>query len=251
MRVSKPGTRQNRLQSYWFCVTALLVPLVGCASRSDSASSLAVSRNTSPAQVQSADQVPAPVLHGGDLWVDRIKGDNREFRIEEVQRDGTMIVSFWGSEMTTDSYLNVIVYRSLTESSADPSISDKPGLWFSFPLYPNKTWVNDYSWRIIGASASSGRAEDTGRVFGWEDVTVPAGTFHCLKAEVDTRFYGKGGMADESQLTYWYAPKVNRFVRFDYHSNYEGSVAAQLVEYKPATPTPKLGDAQPRPSPEN
>jgi hypothetical protein len=216
----------------------VLGPLVGCASRSDSPSSLGVSQNPSAAQVRSADQVPAPALRSGDVWVDRIRGDNREFRIEDVQRDGTMNVSFWGSEMTTDPCLNIIVYRSLTESSADPSISDKPGLWFPFPLYPNKTWVNDYSWRVIGASATSGRAQDTGRVFGWEDVTVPAGTFHCIKAEVNTRFYGKGGMADESQLTYWYAPKVNRFVRFDYHSNYEGSVVAQLVEYKPATPTP-------------
>jgi len=240
MRASQPGVQQNRLQGYCFCVTALLAlgPLAGCASRSNSASSLGVSQNAPPAQVRSADQAPAPVLRGGDVWVDRIKGDDREFRIEEVRRDGTMNVSFWGSEMTTDPYLNIIVYRSLTESSADPSISDKPGLWFPFPLYPNKTWVNDYSWRIIGASAASGRAEDSGRVFGWEDVTVPAGTFHCIKAAVDTRFYGKGGMADESQLTYWYAPKVNRFVRFDYHSNYEGSVMAQLVEYKPATPTP-------------
>ncbi|HKF30118.1 MAG TPA: hypothetical protein VKB29_12825 [Candidatus Binataceae bacterium] len=231
---------QNRLLSQGFFVGALLAleALVGCASRGDSASSPSIVGNPSPAVVGSEDQAPAPALRGGDVWVDRIGGDNREFRIEEVQRDGTMNVSFWGSEMTTDPYLNIIVYRSLTESSADPSISDKPGLWFPFPLYPNKTWANDYSWRIIGASASSGRAEDTGKVFGWEDVTVPAGTFHCIKAEVNTRFYGKGGMADESQLTYWYAPKVNRFVRFDYHSNYEGSVAAQLVEYKPATPTP-------------
>lgn len=238
MHASKLVVPQNRLRSGPFFVTALVVlgPLVGCASPRNPASSPGVSQ--SPSAVWSADQVPAPALRSGDVWVDRIRGDNREFRIEEVKGDGTMNVSFWGSEMTTDPYLNIIVYRSLTESSADPSISDKPGLWFPFPLYPNKTWVNDYSWRIIGASATSGRAEDTGRVFGWEDVTVPAGTFHCIKAEVNTRFYGKGGMADESQLTYWYAPKVNRFVRFDYHSNYEGSVEAQLVEYKPATPTP-------------
>jgi hypothetical protein len=240
MHARNIGILQERLRRCGSFVAALLVLelFAGCASRSNSASSLGVSENPSTAPAGSADQVAAPALHSGDVWVDRIKGDNREFRIEEVQGDGTMNVSFWGSEMTTDPYLNIIVYRSLTESSADPSISDKPGLWFPFPLYPNKTWVNNYTWRITGASAASGRAEDTGRVFGWEDVTVPAGTFHCIKAEVDTRFYGKGGMADESQLTYWYAPKVNRFVRFDYHSNYEGAVVAQLVEYKPAARTP-------------
>ena len=237
MHASKPGVRENRLASYCFFVTALLVQgaFVGCASLSSSSPSPGVAQNPSPAPVP--DQVPAPALRSGDVSVDRIKGDNREFRMGEVQRDGTMNISFWGSEMTTDPYLNIIVYRSWTESSADPSISDKPGLWSPFPLYPNKTWVNDYSWHVIGASASSGRAEDTGRVFRWENVTVPGGTFHCIKAEVNTRFYGKGWMADE-QLTYWYAPKVNRFVRFDYHSNYEGSIMTQLVEYKPATPTP-------------
>ena len=239
MHAAKPRVARHRIRSCCFFAALLaLGPVVGCASRSNSAPSRELAKTPSPAPVRPEDQVAAPALRSGDVWVDRIRGDNREFRIEEVQRDGTMNVSFWGSEMTTDPYLNIIVYRSLTESSADPSISDKPGLWFPFPLYPNKTWVNDYSWRIIGASATGGRAEDTGRVFGWEDVTVPAGTFHCIKAEVNTRFYGKGGMADESQLTYWYAPKVNRFVRFDYHSNYEGSVVAQMVEYKPATPTP-------------
>ncbi len=169
--------------------------------------------------------------------MDRIRGDDREFRIEEVHDDGTMNVSFWGSEMTTDSELNIIVYRSLTEASADPSKSDKPGLWFPFPLYPDKTWVNEYAWETIGALPVAGRAEDRGQVFGWEDVTVPAGTFHCIKAEVTSRFYGKGGMADESKLTYWYSPKVNRFVKFDYHSNYEGTVVAELVKYRPTAPS--------------
>jgi len=211
-----------------------LALLANCASSDHQPSPGAVTQ-ASRAPDTPAERAPPPSLHSGDLWVDRIKGDNREFRIEQVQGDGTMNVSFWGSEMTTDSYLNIIVYRSLTEASADPSTSDKPGLWFPFPLHPGQTWVNDYNWKITGAAATAGQAEDNGKVFGWEDVTVPAGTFHCIKAEVDTRFYGKGGMADESQLTYWYAPKVNRFVKFDYHSNYEGPLVAELVEYKPAT----------------
>ena len=204
--------------------------LAGCATHSDKVVS------TGPAASHSApaEQVAAPTLHSGDVWIDRIQGTNREFRIESVQSDGTMNVSFWGSEMTTDPNLNTIVYRSLTEASSDPSISDKPEMWFSFPLYPGKTWVNDYSWKITGASASTGQAEDVGKVLGWEEVTVPAGTFHCLKVEVTSRFFGKGGMFDEAQLTYWYSPKANRFVKFDYHSNYEGTVIAELAEYKPA-----------------
>ena len=216
-------------------LTAALVGIAmlsGCASHDDK-----VVSTTSAASQAAApgDQVDAPTLRSGDVWVDRIQGNDREFRIESVQGDGKIDVSFWGTAMTTDPDLNIIVYRSLTEASSDPSISNKPEMWFAFPLYPGKSWVNDYSWKIIGASATTGQAEDVGKVLGWEDVTVPAGTFHSLKARVTSRFYGKGGMFDEAQLTYWYAPKVNRFVKFDYHSNYEGTVVAELVEYKPAT----------------
>ena len=218
-------------------LTAALVSVVlvsGCAARSDNggSTSSAASHDSAPAP---AEQVTAPTLHSGDVWIDRIQGNDREFRVDAVQGDGKMDVSFWGTAMTTDPNLNIIVYRSLTEASSDPSISNKPEMWFAFPLYPGKSWVNDYSWKIIGASATTGQAEDVGKVLGWEDVTVPAGTFHSLKAQVTSRFYGKGGMFDEAQLTYWYSPKVNRFVKFDYHSNYEGTVVAELVEYKPAT----------------
>ena len=70
---------------------------------------------------------------------------NREFRIESIQ-DGKMEVNFWGAEMTTDSAFNIFVYRSLTESSSEPTESSKPGMWFAFPLYPGKTWENRYDW---------------------------------------------------------------------------------------------------------
>jgi hypothetical protein len=208
--------------------------LPGCAAPDHKLASTDASMNHDAAAA-SAEQVAAPVLHSDDVWIDRIRGSDREFRIESVQPDGKMNVSFWGTEMTTDPNLNIIVYRSLTEAASDPTISNKPELWFAFPLYPGKSWVNDYTWKITGASATTGQAEDKGQVLGWEDVTVPAGTFHCLKVEVKSRFFGKGGMFDQSQLTYWYAPKVNRFVKFDYHSNYEGTVIAELAEYKPAT----------------
>ncbi len=176
--------------------------------------------------------IAKPSLHTGDVWVDRIAGDDREFRIESIH-DGKMEVDFWGSQMTTDSVLNVIVYRSLTESSSEPSVSDKPGMWFSFPLYPGKTWDNHYDWETTGAAPVKGKADDHGKVIGWEDVQVPAGTFHALKVEVDSRFYGKGGMADDETLIYWYSAQVNRFVKFDYRSIYEGELLAEMVSYKP------------------
>jgi len=180
------------------------------------------------------NSIAPPSLHSGDVWVDRIQGTDREFRIEAVH-GGTMDVSYWGIEQVTDLNLNIIVYRSLTESSSEPSVSSKPGMWFEFPLYPGKTWVNDFEWEMQGAAPAKGQGEDKGRAIGWEDVQVPAGTFHAMKVEVVSRFFGKGGMADEATLDFWYSPKVNRFVKFDYRSFYEGELVAELVRYQPAS----------------
>ena len=161
------------------------------------------------------------------------RAPDREFRIESIH-DGKMDVSFWGAEMVTDPALNIFVYRSLTESSSEPSVSSKAGIWFAFPLYPGKTWEDGYDWEIRGAAPVKGKAEDRGKVVGWEDVQVPAGTFHALKVEVNSRYYGKGGMADDATLTYWYSPQINRFVKFDYRSAYEGALLAEMVSYHPS-----------------
>jgi hypothetical protein len=146
----------------------------------------------------------SPSLKSEDVWVGRIAGSDREFRIESI-RDDKMEVSFWGAEMTTDPNLNVFVYRSLTDSSLEPSVSNKAGMWFAFPLYPGKTWEDSYDWEVRGAAPVKGKAEDRGKVIGWEEVQVPAGSFRALKVEVESRFYGKGGMADDATLVYWYA----------------------------------------------
>jgi hypothetical protein len=49
---------------------------------------------------------------------------------------------------------------------------------------------------------------------------------------VVSRYFGKGGMADESTLDFWYSLKVNRLVKFDYRSFYEGEIVAELVRYQ-------------------
>ncbi|HLI82030.1 MAG TPA: hypothetical protein VKV03_18710, partial [Candidatus Binataceae bacterium] len=68
------------------------------------------------------NSIAPPSLHNGDVWIDRIQGTDREFRIEAVH-GATMDVSYWGIEQVTDLNLNIIVYRSLTESSSEPSVS--------------------------------------------------------------------------------------------------------------------------------
>jgi hypothetical protein len=218
-------------------VICVAMTVAGCAASVDHLSPATDVPAVVPTKAAGMDsdraQIGRPALHSGDVWVDRIQGEDCEFRIEDV-RDGTMDVSFWGTEMTTDDAFNVIVFRSLTQSSSEPIKSDKPGIWFAFPLYPGKTWADKYNWELLGAAPAKGKAEDHGSVLGWEDVTVPAGTFHALKVVVSSRYYGAGGYNDVSTLTFWYVPEVNRFAKFDYRDTYDGALLAELVSYKPS-----------------
>ena len=231
-----------RVRTTLACFTAagvicVAMTVAGCAASVDRPSPTTNIPSVVPAKVTGMDsdraQIGKPALHSGDVWVDRIQGNDREFRIEEVH-DGTMDVSFWGTEMTTDDAFNIVVYRSLTQSSSEPTKSDKPGIWFAFPLYPGKTWRDKYNWELLGAAPAKGKAEDHGSVLGWEDVTVPAGTFLALKVVVLSRYYGAGGYNDDSTLTFWYVPEVNRFVKFDYRDTFDGALLAELVSYKPS-----------------
>ena len=67
-------------------------------------------------------------------------------------------------------------------------------------------------------------------------MTVPAGTFHAIKGEVTTRAHRAWRRKRRfANITYWYAPKVNRFVKYHYQSQSEGNVIdAELVSYKPS-----------------
>ncbi len=37
------------------------------------------------------------------------------------------------------------------------------------------------------------------------------------------------------RMTYWYVPAIKRFVKFRFHSQWEGTEQAELVAYKPAS----------------
>jgi hypothetical protein len=235
----KPTRRITRARFAATGVICLAVTIAGCSASGNPAStklttpsSPAVASANTGAMDSDTPPIGMPSLHTGDVWVDRIQGTDREFRIEAIH-DGTMDVSFWDTEMTTDTALNIIVYRSLTAASSEPTKQDKPCMWFAFPLYPGKTWENQYNWEMLGTPPIRGKADERGRVLGWEDVQVPAGTFHALKVEDSTRIFGRGGAADEETVVFWYSPKVNRFVKFDYRSIIEGELLAELVRYKP------------------
>ena len=188
------------------------------------------------AQTDSAASATAdpPTIHAGDVWVDRLASGDKEFKVESINGD-TVSFNQWGAQIESDKQWNTLVYRSLTEEMAPPITYSKPIQVFPFPLTPGKTWTDNAKWEEK-ASDIRGHSDVEGKVGNWEEVTVPAGTFHAIRVDVTIQAIGRAGARDVTNLTYWYAPKVNRFVKYHYQSQSEGNlIDAQMVSYKPGS----------------
>lgn len=108
---------------------------------------------------------------------------------------------------------------------------------FSFPLEPGKTWQGKCKTTRPDRTIDN---DTSATVVGWEDVTVPAGTFKALKI-TSINWYrrtdagGRGGGRVVSN--YWYVPEVKRFVKFETLNVGNNNVVGQddtweLVTYK-------------------
>jgi hypothetical protein len=85
--------------------------------------------------------------------------------------------------------------------------------FYSFPLEPGKTW--DQKYKVVRPDREY-EYDGEATVEGWEDVTVPAGTFKALKISslaafrrLDNR--GRGKLT----VTTWYSPKVGSYVKME------------------------------------
>ena len=193
-----------------------------------------VQEPSAPAAVETP--ASAPAIQEGDVWIDRIGGKDKRFVVGAIKPDGTMFVDEWGNQMRTTRELNVLTYRSLTFADAPPTNYDPAMQWFAFPLEPGKTWNLTSHWQTPDYSLS-GTTVVEGKVGKWEDVIVPAGTYHALRVDISNRVFGRLGAADEIDITYWWVPDINRWVKYWYRGTAEGTVTAQLVGYQPAAKT--------------
>lgn len=156
---------------------------------------------------------------------------------------------------------------------------------FDFPLHIGKTWKKNYEWQrrasreINSGSTSSPKTlkelhdQTTGdnrtlgvsrmeaRVLGWEEVTVSADTYTAIKVEVlsphyagseNLRIFSKkenhGGVIE----IYWYAPRVNRYVKYISRTYVSeklvNSTDMELIEYKEASTASTYGKGQDQPT---
>jgi hypothetical protein len=87
---------------------------------------------------------------------------------------------------------------------------------FSFPLDGDTKW--SYSYEYPRGDGTKGRADFDSKVIGWEQVTVPAGTFWALKVEQRGWGYNLSTTSTSRQpsrqtVTLWFSPEVKHSVK--------------------------------------
>jgi hypothetical protein len=188
-----------------------------------------------------ADEQPvrAPHIEPGDCWTYRAEGlTNREeirsyeecvtfvdrtkdvilatARINDGEREiETSYTSDWGGIVSIDG---LIVPGALR--------------FFKFPMRPGDSYSVDFEFRLAVLGEFAGRAKYEIKVVGWEDVTVPAGTFRALRLEArgTIRRYDLGSFGN-LRNDFWYSPQVHRWVKSEFSSAARAN-RRELVKYR-------------------
>lgn len=219
--------------------------------------------------------VPAPTLKVGDSWVfeetseagpsgfsrrrtsqtiERLNSDSMVVAIKVVDAptaaQNRVVGQDWGQRMVVDG---------------EEKSTQRP---LSFPLHVGETWTADWIDAVRHGNQLKVHVHTTYKVVGWEDVTVPAGTFHALKIEDNgsadadvlipsvaqsTAVGGGGSATSVSQAKaggrgvmhrkifslIYYAPEVKRMVKTVDEQYNEAEVmtgrnTSELVSFKPA-----------------
>ena len=130
---------------------------------------------------------------------------------------------------------NLIATRNADNSGLDYS---PPLKYFGFPLSPGKTWQQTSTETNI-KTGTIRKHKISGVVGDWEDITVPAGTFHAIKVILNTEVVNPvtGEKSTGTDIS-WYAPNAKRSVKSEVTSrnevdNTEQKSIAQLISFNP------------------
>lgn len=219
--------------------------------------------------------VDAPALKAGDSWVvdDTTQAGaagftrrRNDMSIERLNSDSMVVASKQDGAATNPQNRIVGLDWSLRLAvDGEQKITARP---LSFPMKVGQSWTSDWIDPRRQGNQVSAHWKRTFKVVGWEDVTVPAGTFHCLKIEANgtgdidvivpsvsqstavgepgaatgVAHVQKGGRGMAHVTTYsaiWYAPEVKYFAK-EVDEQYNGSEVMirrdteELVSFKPA-----------------
>ena len=200
-------------------------------------------------QTAQSSKVDAPNIKVGDSWTyDRIDGWKKSKEFTTV----TVVISVDEKEIRTESKRtdtgavtkrihNKDLNPLVTEQRRGKDLSEPYYPRYAFPLEVGKTWEQKVIFTRTYETDRKVVATLKGTVLGWEQVTVPAGTFNALKIEVKGWYNGSnyrgtwsGRMAD----TIWYVPELKNAAKWIYQDTTGTQTFNhdiwELVEYKPA-----------------
>ena len=193
------------------------------------------------------EPVQAPYVEKGDCWSYRASNFRDQGKLRDAD-EYEICVSF--VDKANGTILGVQTFKSdgrendLTYTaewgnarSGSGATNSPPARFLRFPLHAGDSYRLEYETRNPRAARKlQARHRWDLKVVGWEDVTVPAGTFRALKIE------GKGsydrldsGLRGDESVTYWYAPEVARWVKFeqwDQHSNGGQVSTSELTSFR-------------------
>lgn len=144
-----------------------------------------------------------------------------------------------------DTAWNLLATRNADHSGYDFSPALK---YFDFPLYSGKTWSQTSIETDIKTKAQR-EHRLSAVVEGWENITVPAGSFKALKVNIQTSLYDpKTRSTLRGSDISWYVPSVKRSVKSettltDVNGETEYSLL-QLIHYQNASEQPDSASRQ-------
>lgn len=196
------------------------------------------------AQTQTAGAAPRntaverPVMKVGDQWNYQVIDDWKHvvketfsFQVSSVTDKETQVIRKAGSgavaTITQTPDLNVVSIAST--SGNDFNYSPDNGD-YAFPLVVGKTYAANASYTKKNGSGSYAL---NATVVGWEQVTVPAGTFTALKITREG-FYkaatNLGSGTGKMKVAVWYVPELKAKVKVEYEdTDWSGHPASRVI----------------------
>ena len=145
----------------------------------------------SASRLDAADSpVAPPAFKAGDTWVfDQTDEHGQtgfqqrrvDLAIERLDDETMMLgIKLDGAPTAFEDHLVGTDWSQRRVVDGQETTTTRP---FSFPMAVGQTWTIDYVDTTRRGPQTSDHVHRTYKVVGWEDVTVPAGTFHALKVE--------------------------------------------------------------------
>lgn len=177
----------------------------------------------------------------GDSW--RFRGSNRNGpdpitdQVTQVQA-GRIEISHTTNtgdrvRMRLDGDWNLIESQGEQKSSHVRFTPPLP--FYQFPLQPGKRWSGQYKTEVIDCGSMCDiDVKYEYEVRGWENVTVPAGTFQALRIEGRETSSAIFGITSHGRRTYWLVPEIRQAIKHEFFHDGKRIYEYELEAYQPA-----------------